>query len=494
MPREADLWAAADSGELGWYVDTQPANSRSQSASEESHEQAAIVSAISQSAGKGKAQLKHSARKRRGVAAPPRSARSREPSACASLQPTAPPAALPSLPPLAMSPELVPPPLLAPSPMVARGAIAPDFEVGLFWDYENISLARGMDGAETSNRLREVCLRHGRLVERRVYHDPEKVNSVQHENRSALDTAGFTLVDCPARNLKETIDKKIIVDVMHFALTRVARQQPACIVLLTNDGDYAYMLSRLRDLQVRCIVIYTEGHAAAALLTACDLALTWKADVLQLESSGEGALAMPPPTPRNLAAHEADVQRKAERRTARASTHVARRRPSWSASVHLRGLHGGWKVPSKQASSIARRQRPKKLPPKMVPRRQAKRSDEANSWWTASEQLRPDTQAISSAARHGQGRQSSNLRHGVDSRASDGFEFDEWEDDPDGWWTERRGKKRGVGRGASTKRESKQRLAAKGKAIRKAKKNKKGAKKGKGGKTARGGGKAKGKR
>ena len=34
--------------------------------------------------------------------------------------------------------------------------------------------------------------------------------------------AGFTLVDCPTRNLKETIDKKIIVDVMHFALTRVA--------------------------------------------------------------------------------------------------------------------------------------------------------------------------------------------------------------------------------------------------------------------------------
>lgn len=109
----------------------------------------------------------------------------------------------------------------------------------MFWDYENISLPRGMDGAVASNRLREVCLSFGRIVERRVYHDPAKVNSVQEHNRSALDMAGFTLVDCPTRNLKETIDKKIIVDVMHFALTRVARAQPACVVLLTNDGDYA---------------------------------------------------------------------------------------------------------------------------------------------------------------------------------------------------------------------------------------------------------------
>lgn len=179
------------------------------------------------------------------------------------------------VPPLAPLLPLTIAPLPAPAP-------APDFECGIFWDYENISLPRAMDGAEASNRLREVCLRAcGRLVERRVYHDPEKVNSVQPHNRSALDMAGFTLVDCPARNLKETIDKKIIVDVMHFALTRVARQQPACVVLLTNDGDYAYMLSRLRDLQVRAVVIYEEGHAAQALLTACDCSFTWRTDVLR---------------------------------------------------------------------------------------------------------------------------------------------------------------------------------------------------------------------
>ena len=192
---------------------------------------------------------------------------------------------------LSPSPSTVPPPPLPlPAPVdlpFTASVLAPDIECGLFWDYENISLPRGMDGAHASNRLREVCLRFGRLVERRVYHDPDKVNSVQQGNRSALDMAGFTLVDCPARNLKETIDKKIIVDVMHFALTRVARHQPACVVLLTNDGDYAYMLSRLRDLQVHAVVIYTTGHAASALLTSCDRALTWQGDVLAAAEAAE---------------------------------------------------------------------------------------------------------------------------------------------------------------------------------------------------------------
>ena len=112
-------------------------------------------------------------------------------------------------------------------------------EVGLFWDYQNLALPCYQDAATASNRLREISLCYGNLVERRVYSDPEETNRVQASNRSQLDMAGFTLIDCPSRNMKETVDKKIIVDVMCFALARVARQQPACVVLLTNDGDYA---------------------------------------------------------------------------------------------------------------------------------------------------------------------------------------------------------------------------------------------------------------
>lgn len=75
-----------------------------------------------------------------------------------------------------------------------------------------------------SNRLRELALRFGALAERRVYHDPSKTHSVVAQSRKYLDAAGFTLVDCPAHNAKESIDKKIIVDVMHFVMSRPASQ------------------------------------------------------------------------------------------------------------------------------------------------------------------------------------------------------------------------------------------------------------------------------
>ena len=126
---------------------------------------------------------------------------------------------------------------------------APDVDCGLFWDYENIPLRAGQCAAHASNRLREICLGFGRLLERRVYHDPSKSSKhMRSHNRRALDMSGFTLVDCPTHNQKESIDKKIIVDVMHFAYARVARKQPVCVVLVTSDGDFSYLLSRLRDM------------------------------------------------------------------------------------------------------------------------------------------------------------------------------------------------------------------------------------------------------
>ncbi len=101
------------------------------------------------------------------------------------------------------------------------------------------------------------------------------------KQRASLDMAGFTLVDCPTRNEKETLDKKIIVDVMRFAYSRVNRKQDACVILLSNDGDYAYLLSLLRDIEVQVVVIF-DGRPAAALLQACDSSLSWRYDVLQL--------------------------------------------------------------------------------------------------------------------------------------------------------------------------------------------------------------------
>ena len=75
-------------------------------------------------------------------------------------------------------------------------------------------------------------------------------------NRRFLDSTGFDIVDTPSKGHKETIDKKMIADILSFAWDCTMRNvmvdnatlaiQP-CVVLITSDGDYACTLSKLRD-------------------------------------------------------------------------------------------------------------------------------------------------------------------------------------------------------------------------------------------------------
>ena len=150
-------------------------------------------------------------------------------------------------------------------------------ECGIFWDYENIRVPKASDASEVSNTLRQIVTQYGRVVTRRIYYDSRK-SSEKHVPRAVLDNSGFSLQDCPARGSKETIDKKIIVDVMAFALERVHAQRPVLVALLTSDGDFAYMLSRLRDLGVHVLVIHEQQ--CETLMASASLGLRWTEDVL----------------------------------------------------------------------------------------------------------------------------------------------------------------------------------------------------------------------
>ena len=126
------------------------------------------------------------------------------------------------------------PPAVLPAPSGTQCA-----EAAIFWDYENISLSGQEDVQAVSNALRAVCTGMGcRLTERRLYLGD--MHACGKALRAELDQAGFTLVHCPRRGAKkEQVDKKIIIDVLMYAWERAARGQAACVVLVTNDGDYA---------------------------------------------------------------------------------------------------------------------------------------------------------------------------------------------------------------------------------------------------------------
>ena len=162
--------------------------------------------------------------------------------------------------------------------------VPPLVKVGVFWDYENVRIPPNVKATVAANHIRSAVLCHGQIVERRLYFDSRK-RSEENTDRVSLDQAGFTLVDCPTRNAKETLDKKLIVDIMSFAFLHTAERSPSCVVLITSDGDYSYTISKVRDLGVKTVVIHgPQSTTAGILLDVCEHALSWKHDVLCISS------------------------------------------------------------------------------------------------------------------------------------------------------------------------------------------------------------------
>lgn len=158
-------------------------------------------------------------------------------------------------------------------------------EVGLYWDFENVGIGAGFSMADLAALLTRVR-GYGRLHESRLYYDSCKASSegFLSKHRELVERLGVTLVDCPTSDKKEAIDKKIIVDCLVWALGRSSRLQPACVVLMSSDGDFAHMLSRLEQHGVRTIVI----GRSAVLRTVCHTALTLREACSGADAKGCG--------------------------------------------------------------------------------------------------------------------------------------------------------------------------------------------------------------
>ena len=170
--------------------------------------------------------------------------------------------------------------------MDAGAAPALTTHVGVFWDYENVRIPREVRPSRAASAIRDAVLPFGQIIERRIYYDSRKASELS-TNRVCLDQSGFTLVDCPTRGTKETLDKKLIVDVMHFAHMM---RKPSCVVLVTSDGDYSYTLAKIGDLGVRTVVIYgPESTTPGVLIDNADVAMSWLHDVLPEDSDDDAA-------------------------------------------------------------------------------------------------------------------------------------------------------------------------------------------------------------
>ena len=162
-------------------------------------------------------------------------------------------------------------PAASPSVMATSVLLPPDTECALYWDYENMPLGKLLC-ADTLSHLISCVRNFGRVVESRLYADSGKQwkGASAPRQRALLERLGITLIDCPTEDKREAVDKKIICDAVVWAVSRASRSLPCSVVLVSGDGDFAYMLSRLRSLGVRIIVI----GCSSVLRDVSDTALT----------------------------------------------------------------------------------------------------------------------------------------------------------------------------------------------------------------------------
>ncbi|CAB9509304.1 RNA-binding protein Musashi homolog [Seminavis robusta] len=170
-------------------------------------------------------------------------------------------------------------------------------DVAVFWDFENVRIPAWCPTSTATEEIRNKVAKYGRIVEKRLYYDSRQPTE-STAPRTELDLSGFTLVDCPSRNRKETLDKKLIVDMLCFAWERASRGAKACVVLITSDGDYSYALARLRDIGVFTVIIYRPDVVAKVLIDNANVVMSWEYD----------CLGGPPRTVYEDEEHEMEVQ------------------------------------------------------------------------------------------------------------------------------------------------------------------------------------------
>ena len=155
--------------------------------------------------------------------------------------------------------------------------------------FPQVHLPSWANPADASKAIVSAVSKYGRIVDRRLYFDMQGTSDSSNGTNgggyhwSALDSSGFDLVNTPRRNQKETLDKKMIADVLTFAWDSAVRNDHCkpCVVLLTSDGDYAYTLSKLRDRGVMSVVMTGPDSSVANILkAAADIPLSFEGDVL----------------------------------------------------------------------------------------------------------------------------------------------------------------------------------------------------------------------
>lgn len=172
----------------------------------------------------------------------------------------------------------------------------------ILWDYENVSVPKGISGLFVAQRLQEVFGSYGPIRSIQAFGNSRLLGSTLPEE---LSRGGVKFVDAMSSTTrKDLADKLLLTELFMFALDNPA---PATIIMITGDVDYANALSNLK-LRGYFIVLVPPTNVSRQLLMIPNSVVHWNhvispvskapdADSISLQASGEFDRYDPTATP-----------------------------------------------------------------------------------------------------------------------------------------------------------------------------------------------------
>lgn len=147
----------------------------------------------------------------------------------------------------------------------------PKTDVAMFIDWENMH--GFIRGKANISALREVADGYGRLVLAKAYADWRE-NRFQQDSL-VLYKIGFEPVYVPA-GFKNNVDVKLATDCIDFAYKY---PNIGVFILVTGDGDFIHVVTALRPLGKKVVVIAQSNNASSRLGDLVDTLLIYEQDV-----------------------------------------------------------------------------------------------------------------------------------------------------------------------------------------------------------------------
>jgi uncharacterized LabA/DUF88 family protein len=156
-------------------------------------------------------------------------------------------------------------------------AEAPEDQVAVFIDLENLALGAGEDLPGEADpipykALELLCRDYGNTTIRRAYADWSKPEFSRYQNSLAQN--GITLIQVTrfGAQQKNAADILMAVDAMEVLITHPG---VGTFLLVAGDGDYSPLVQRLREWGKRVVGVGTRASASSRLVAVCSEYKYW---------------------------------------------------------------------------------------------------------------------------------------------------------------------------------------------------------------------------